>query len=280
MAIEIRWLGTACFEIVLPTRQTLVIDPYLDDSVGAPVGSADIEGCDFIFLTHGHYDHILDVGKLAERFNPRIFCSDAAATPLMKYQGVSPALVRTVRPGETIQEKDLTVEVLQGFHVNFSKEYKRLTGHDMPKDPDDPTGIAGEARMALFGSDKVHDQFSDWMDMYPQGEQLNFVFEPAGERRIYMAGSYPDPGAIEAAQQAKAHITLLQVLPGNILPGLEQQVVDLATASGCSIAIPQHHDPLMEGARETDLSELKRIFSEKTDIVFQELTPGKWHTFE
>ena len=237
MAIEMRWLGTACFEIVLPTRQTLVIDPYLDDSVGAPVGSADIEGCDFIFLTHGHYDHILDVGKLAERFNPRIFCSEVAATALMKYQGVPRELLRTVKPGEMIQEKDLTVEVLQGFHVNFSKEYKRLTGCEMPKDPGEPTGISREARMALFGSDKVHDQFSDWMNMYPQGEQLNFVFEPADGRRIYMAGSYPEPGAIEAAEQAKAHITLLQVLPGNILPGLEEQVVDLAMASGCSGAM-------------------------------------------
>jgi L-ascorbate metabolism protein UlaG (beta-lactamase superfamily) len=280
MSIEMRWLGTACFEIVLPTRQTLIIDPYLDDSVGAPVGSADIEGCDFIFITHGHYDHILDVGKLAERFSPRIFCSDAAARSLLKFQGVSPALLRMVKPGEIIREKDLTVEVLQGFHVDFSKEYKRLTGDELPKDPADPTGIVKEARVALFGSDKVHDQFSDWMNMYPQGEQLNFVFDPVGGRRIYMAGSYPDPSAIETAQQAKAHITLLQVLPGNILPGLEEQVVDLAMASGCSVAIPQHHDPLMEGARETDLSELKRIFAEKTDIVFKDLAPGKWYTFE
>lgn len=280
MAIEIRWLGTACFEIVMPTRQRVVIDPYLDDAVGAPVGSADIEGCDFIFLTHGHYDHILDVGKLAERFNPKIFCSDVAAGSLTEYQDVSRDLVRTINPGEIIQEKDLTVEVLQGFHVDFAREYRRLTGHELPKDPADPTGISREARMALFGSDKVNDQFSDWMSMYPPGEQLNFVFEPAGGRRIYMAGSYPEPGAIDAAQQAKADITLLQVLPGNILPGLEEQVVDLAMASGCSMAIPQHHDPLMEGAGETDLSELRRIFSEKTEIVFKELTPGKWYTFE
>lgn len=56
--------------------------------------------------------------------------------------------------------------------------------------------------------------------------------------------------------------------------------MDLSMASGCSIAVSQHHAPLLEGAKETDLSELKRIFAEKTDIVFKELAPGKWYTFE
>jgi hypothetical protein len=43
--------------------------------------------------------------------------------------------------------------------------------------------------------------------------------------------------------------------------------------------VPQHHDPLLPGAKETDLSELKRILAEKTDIVFQELVPGEWYNF-
>ena len=43
MAFRIRWLGTACFEINLDDRKTVVIDPYLDDSVGAPIRSDQIE---------------------------------------------------------------------------------------------------------------------------------------------------------------------------------------------------------------------------------------------
>ena len=36
MVTKMRWLGTACFEIVLPDNQTIVIDPYVDDSVNSP----------------------------------------------------------------------------------------------------------------------------------------------------------------------------------------------------------------------------------------------------
>jgi L-ascorbate metabolism protein UlaG (beta-lactamase superfamily) len=280
MAIEMRWLGTACFEIVLPNRKTLIIDPYLDESVSAPITSDEIKGCDYIFLTHGHYDHVLDVGKLTQRFKSRVFCSDVVATSLIEHQNVSPELITRVKAGEIIREDGLSVEVLKGYHVDFAKEYKRVTGQDLVEGGPDPMGEMKKAVAALFGSDRFPERLADWMKWYPQGEQLNFVFDPAGGRRIYMAGSYPEPSIIEVARQAKAHITLLQVLPGNILPGLEEQTASLAIASGCQIAVPQHHDPLMEGARQADLTQLKRIFTERTDITFQEFLPGKWYPFE
>jgi L-ascorbate metabolism protein UlaG (beta-lactamase superfamily) len=280
MAIEIRWLGTACFEMVLPNKKTLMIDPYLDDAVGAPITSEGIKGCDYIFLTHGHYDHVLDVGKLAERFKPRVFCSDVVATSLIEHQNVSPKLISKVMPGEIIREEGLTVEVLKGYHMNFAKEYKRVTGEALIEGGSDPMGEMKKAVSTLFGSDRFPDQLADWMRWYPQGEQLNFVFDPAGGRRVYMAGSYPEPSIIEVAKQAKAHITLLQVLPANILPGLEEQTARLAIASGCQIAIPQHHDPLMEGAKQADLTQLRRVFAEKTDIMFQEFVPGTWYSFD
>jgi len=280
VALKMRWLGTACFEMVLPNKKTLMIDPYLDDSVSAPIASGEIKGCDYILLTHGHYDHVLDVGKLAERFKPRVFCSDVVATSLIEYQNVSSELITRVKPGEIIREQGLSVEVLKGYHVDFAKEYKRVTGKALAEGGSDPMGEMKKAVAALFGSDRFPDQLADWMRWYPQGEQLNFVLDPAGGRRVYMAGSYPEPSIIEVAKQARAHITLLQVLPGNILPGLEEQTASLAIASGCKIAVPQHHDPLMEGARQADLTQLKRIFKEKTDIAFQEFLPGKWYTFD
>jgi len=280
VAIEMRWLGTACFEIVMPNKKTLMIDPYLDDSVSAPITSDEIKACDYIFLTHGHYDHVLDVGKLAERFKSRVFCSDMVATALIEHQNVSPERINRVKPGQIIHEEGLRVEVLKGYHVDFAKEYKRVTGQDLVVGGPDPMGEMKKAVADLFGSDRFPEQLEEWMRWYPQGEQLNFVFDPPGGRRIYMAGSYPEPSIIEVAKQAKAHITLLQVLPGNILPGLEEQTASLAIASGCQIAVPQHHDPLMDGAKRADLTQLKEIFTKRTDIAFRELIPGKWYIFE
>jgi L-ascorbate metabolism protein UlaG (beta-lactamase superfamily) len=99
-----RWLGTACFEIVLPSERVLVIDPYLDDSFTAPIRSDDILGCDYIFITHGNFDHVTDVGKLAERFSPGIYCSDTTAEALIAHQGVDRSLFHTLAPGDLVKK--------------------------------------------------------------------------------------------------------------------------------------------------------------------------------
>lgn len=122
MAIQMRWLGTACFEIVLPNGKTLIIDPYLDDSVSAPISSDEVRGCDCIFLTHGDYDHVLDVGKLAGRFKPKIFCSDLVAKSLITHQNVPSEPITRLVAGWIIHEEGLRVEVLKGYHVDFAKE--------------------------------------------------------------------------------------------------------------------------------------------------------------
>ena len=280
MSLKLRWLGTACFEIKLPDNQTVVIDPYVDDSVSAPIRSQQFNACDYIFLTHGHYDHILDVGKLARRFSPEIFCSDVTAHSLIEVQGVDSGLITRITRGDRIQRQGLTVEVIQGFHVDFASEYRRLTGHDLPKNTLGSIETVKEALMVMLGTDEVPEQFEEWMARYPGGEQLNFVFDPTGGKRVYMAGTYPHPDVIEAARAANAHITLLQVLPGNTVRGMEEQIVNLAVASGCAIAIPQHHDPLFPGGIGTDLSELKRIMTDSSEIEFQEIVPGEWYTYD
>jgi len=279
MTTRLRWLGTACFEIVLPDNQTIVIDPYVDDSVSSPITSDQFEGCNYIFITHGHYDHVLDAGKLVNRFRPKVFCSEVTAQSLIKHQGASSSVINIVKPGDMVQEKGLTVEVLRGSHVDFGREYLRLTGLDLANEGPDPKAMIEKALMAMMGTDQAPDQLVEWMSNYPQGEQLNFVFDPVDGKRIYMAGSYPDPEVIEEAKKANAHITLLQVLPGKTLTGIEEQVAQLAIASGCKIVVPQHHDTLFPGAIKTDLSHLKKILEEKADIDFVELVPGKWYDF-
>jgi len=280
MSFRLRWLGTACFEILLPNGRTIVIDPYVDDAVGAPITSDQFEHCDYIFITHGHYDHVLDAGKLAARFKPKIFCNEETQHSLIEHQGVDPALIHPVRPGDLIREEGLTVEVVRGVHVDFSFQYKRMTGQDLFDGSSDMDFLIKRAMKVMLGTDLVPEKLKEWMDLYPQGEQLNFVFDPQGGKRIYMAGSYPDPGLIETAKKANAHITLLQVLPGEGLKGLEEQTARFAIASGCKIAVPQHHDPLVEGATVPDLTLLKKILARESTILFQEFVPGQWYAYE
>jgi L-ascorbate metabolism protein UlaG (beta-lactamase superfamily) len=279
MTFKIRWLGTACFEIRLDNQQTIVIDPYLDDSANAPIGSDQIEGCDHIFITHGHYDHILDVGKLAQRFEPFIYCSQEVADALSEHQGIDPERFLPIAVDDTLEKDGFRTEVVRGVHVDFVAEYERLTGSDIVSDAGgDFAKMMQVGLQALLGPVRPPEQLEEWMLKYPAGEHLNFVFDPGDDKRIYMAGSYPDVSLIEVARNSRSFMTLLQVIPGKTLQGLEEQTVEFGLASGAQIIVPQHHDPLMVGGEPTDLTKLRSLF-EKRDVEFVEFVPGQWYSY-
>lgn len=282
MSLEMRWLGTACFEIKLPGGKRVITDPFVDEAVSSPISSDQFQACDYIFLTHGHWDHVLDVGKLARRFRPRIFCSAVVKEALVKIQGVDASLIQPIISGEVLSLEGLTVEVLPGLHLDFQAEYRRLSSQAWPGrlEESDPLAAVRERNRVIFGTEQLHNDYAQWLQQYPRGEQLNYVFQPNGGRRIYLAGSRPDPSMLDVARRARAHITLLQVLPANILPGQEQLLINLAMASGCKILVPQHHDPLFKGAKLTNLSKLRQLLKEQSDIVFQEMVPGRWYGFD
>jgi L-ascorbate metabolism protein UlaG (beta-lactamase superfamily) len=279
-AFYIRWLGTACFEIRPADGKTILIDPYLDDSVSAPFGSEAIQGCDYIFLTHGHYDHVLDVGKLVERFHPQIYCSGEVCRNLETRQNIPGELLNPVTAGDRVAGTGFEVEIVRGVHVNFLAEYRRLTGKELTSEPgEDFKATIRKALSASLGPVELPDRFETWMAQYPPGEQLNFVFDLGGGRRIYMAGSYPDPGLLEVSQNTRASLMLLQVLPGRTLQGLEEQTVRFALASGAKTVVPQHHDSLFKGGDKTDLDGIKKLLSSR-QVNFREFSPGEWYRFE
>ena len=280
MTFEIKWLGTACFEIRMESEKSIVIDPYVDDSVSVPFASDQIEGCDYIFITHGHYDHILDVGKLVKRFNPEIFCTQEVASALIEHQGIEPKRFTHVTVGDVVERDELRAEIVQGVHIDFVATYQRITGGDIFEDAggDFEKGIQMALEASLGPGVSPPDQMQEWMLKYPQGEQLNFVLDIDGGKRIYMAGSCPDPSLLEVAKNARAYMTLLQVLTGNTLKGLEEQTVEFGLASGAEIIVPQHHDPLMEGALAADVGKVRKLF-EKHNVRFEEFEPGNWYKF-
>ena len=86
MAIELTWLGHASWQ--LKTGQhTILVDPFLDDSPTAPFKSKDA-AADFILVSHGHFDHIADAAKIANRTGATVVSCYEITTWLAKNQGV------------------------------------------------------------------------------------------------------------------------------------------------------------------------------------------------
>ena len=282
MTFKLRWLGTSCFQMVLPGDVHIMLDPHMDNSPNCPLAPDQIDRCDYMFLTHGHWDHVLDVSKLAKRLRPSIFCNQVTADAIVAHQQVNKKLIHTITTDDTVERPGVTVEVLPGVHVNAAREYKRQTGRDLPGEEAfaDPTERLKAIMRETSGTDRFPAEYPVWRKIYKGGEQLNFVFEGSDGQRIYVAGSYPDPTVVAAARTVRASVTLLQCLSANKLAGIEQETADLAIASGCKTVIPQHHDPLHPGGRKTDLTRLEQVFRERSSVVFLEMKPGRWYTFE
>ncbi len=65
--MQITWLGHGTFQIVLPGGETLVFDPWTDGNPAYPKGF-EIQRCDTILISHGHFDHIHDAIPLWKKF--------------------------------------------------------------------------------------------------------------------------------------------------------------------------------------------------------------------
>lgn len=71
MALQITWLGHGTFRLSLPSGETLILDPWIGGNPAYPKG-VEIERCDTMLVTHGHFDHIQDAVPLANKYQPKV----------------------------------------------------------------------------------------------------------------------------------------------------------------------------------------------------------------
>ena len=134
MTIQFRWLGTACFEFRLPTDEVVIIDPYMDDAYNCPLNSDQIQRADLICITHGHFDHVLDTGRLASRLGSTVLCSRQVAKNLPERIGVPEGQIQPVTAGETIKRGSVGVEVVKAVHVDNRQYFAEQFGVDLSDD--------------------------------------------------------------------------------------------------------------------------------------------------
>ena len=69
---QMQWLGHSAFRIVSPDGHIIYIDPFLYQNPSTPKELKIVEEADFIFLTHGHEDHVGDTLEIAAKTGCRV----------------------------------------------------------------------------------------------------------------------------------------------------------------------------------------------------------------
>jgi hypothetical protein len=127
--LSFRWLGVQGIELRCG-EQSLAIDPFFtrpplraflllshvtpDEEQARQM----LPACNFILITHSHYDHVMDVPGLALHTRAKVFGSPNTGRILSIY-GVPPDQYQVVKAGQRLSLGPFEVEVLAGLHVRL-----------------------------------------------------------------------------------------------------------------------------------------------------------------
>lgn len=276
MSVKLRWLGYVCFEILLPSGKVLVTDPYIDCSPTAPVTWEEVTGANYITLTHGHYDHITEVGPLARKFNSRVICSHQVAGPLVDFFALDPNRVTRVTAGDKLKFEDLQVEVKRAEHISLvaamKAAYQRITGNEAAPDMS-LKAIMEVVTSKSSGKTPGDDMISKIRDSgIPGGEQLNFVFQTSDNLRLYIYSAGPDEHLRNEVKGSNVNVFFVQL--GGVSA---RDAAETASLSGAEWVIPTHHDGESIEVMHKRARRMGEYLAQQSNAKVLDIEHGKWY---
>jgi len=122
--IQLRWLGNAGLQF--EHKNILVVDPFLSRPVmgeflfstletNSALQEAILPECDYILITHAHYDHMQDAPAIAYRTGAQVY-GDANTCRLMEVLGVKPSQLHEIGYGERFNAGNFQITAIEGHH--------------------------------------------------------------------------------------------------------------------------------------------------------------------
>ena len=109
--MELKFLGHSCFLLDDGAHKVLT-DPFLTGNAEAAVSAEQVEA-DYIFVTHGHSDHVGDAVDIAKRTGAPVCCTVDLAEGLFRPAGVQ---VQVGNLGGTIPMPFGSAKFFQAIH--------------------------------------------------------------------------------------------------------------------------------------------------------------------
>jgi len=218
IGMRIKWLGCAAFEMDFGGA-TVVSDPWITENGATTLTWEDVEKCDYIAVTHTHFDHITDIPALVKKFDPRMFVGQMSAMPLMKYSDITPMKLYPMNPGLELDFDAFKIKALFGRHSMLGATYtaveQRVGRWRAPWD----TPLMQE--MGILGG----------------FEYINYLFTLPNGKTVLIWGNELTPDQCNMLREVKPDVAILQMTRND-----PEQTAKLCAEMGCQVVMPHHID--------------------------------------
>lgn len=206
-SIDFRWFNNAGFEVVLSSGARVLIDPWLDSARFNPLPATELEGADYLLLSHIHRDHAEDVGKVQAHFpDVRIFVGQLSAEPMVREQGLDTGRLYKVNDGQMFQFDDIKIEAIAGRHTESAR------GNRLEWDDHGDITSQGAGTLDMF----------QFMVTGPDGTSfMAWGGTPSVDNAYRLAGLKPDIAAVHISPKQDFAVlarVLKEMGPGFVVP--------------------------------------------------------------
>ncbi len=116
--MEINWYGTASISFKA-ANEAILFDPFISFNENNRFLSLDMTASyEHIFITHGHFDHLMHIPEILKMGKGKVYCDEIAAGTLRKL-GVLDKQIVVIKPGDIIEQGPFRIKILKGEHVVF-----------------------------------------------------------------------------------------------------------------------------------------------------------------
>ena len=264
--LRFRWFTCNCYQFMFPNGKTFVVDPFLlpkgysgDPHFGyMGFETEDLGSADYVFVNHGHIDHIGTLKETWEKYGSRILAQDTLAAVLSRDFNISQTAFFPYAWNQTYDFGDFTLTTLPARHNGNRRPSERIDIN--VEEPFQEAGFLG----TLFNT--------------------NFILETPNHVRIgFCAGVFRDGEIEKNCWKGKGCNIFIRQYGGrfrrNDAEGLAREFME----TGASILLPMHQERIYTDIAAEDINgmiEKVNAILEAKGYAGRALAPqcGHWYT--
>jgi len=113
--VSFTWVGHGTWKARSARGKEVLIDPWVMGNPAAPETLKNVDVCDLMLITHGHFDHIHDALEIARRTKPTIVCNYEVGAWLGS-KGIDSEKIIGANQGGTIEVEGISVTLVHAEH--------------------------------------------------------------------------------------------------------------------------------------------------------------------